>query len=114
MPDLIHQPYVAMLRARRIDIAGPFETKDAALDWALDWEKAVDDGEVWQFMPLDPIDPFAILSWPPASITGRARCCAPGHMSRRETMAWAITNEHRFTDGFPAPEPSTPAQAATL
>lgn len=101
--------YVVLIRDRRIDTVGPFETGDAALAWAQQWQQAVGDDPRWQTVTLPRDDIHALLALSTKNILDLANCYAPRDLDRAQARAWANSHRHEFIKDLPTPGPRTAA-----
>ena len=100
MSDPLYKPYVALIRDRRIDIAGPFVTKDAAVDWLRRWDALTNDFRSL-VVELRDFDVGALMSVPASNVAGLARVCAPCDLDADAARDWAAANAHSFSHGLP-------------
>ena len=104
MADFLVKPYVVLVRDRRVDIAGPFPSREAAGDWIDRWDYFTGDfrnlGTLLRYF-----DVHAASAYRPHHAIGLARLCAPADLDRDAARDWAAANAHRFINGFP---PSSP------
>ncbi|CAB4166677.1 hypothetical protein UFOVP843_44 [uncultured Caudovirales phage] len=100
MSDPLYKPYVALIRDRRIDIAGPFVTRAAAVDWMDRWKDWANDARCHVVLLRD-FDVSALLSQRVSNAADLARVCAPCGLDADAARDWSAANAHSFLYGFP-------------